>query len=107
MKIDLTNTTYHARVERADRMKQVRQLRVGNPVATIEEYRDGRKGLVTLTDNGVVVVRNPNNNKIVTLYLATPAKAAAIYKQNFGSRAKMPQEIYNQIKINQIFFSAA
>ena len=105
MKIDLANTTHHAKVDRADRMRQVRQLRVGNPVATIEDYRDGKKAIITLTDNGVVVIRNPKSNAIVTLCLATPAQACFIYKRNYGDKARVPQEIYNQIKINRIFFA--
>ena len=106
MRIDLTNTTYHARVERANRMVQVSKLEIGIPVATIEEYnKKGNKTIVTLTDTGVVVILDPKTNTIITLFLASVDRAAAIYKEAYGTRRRLPDQLYNQIKINKITFN--
>ena len=105
MKIKMNQLTYHAKEERRDRREIVKQVGIGKPIAQIKKFSDGREKIEMLTNTGLIVVMG-DDNKIITLYLASTAKAAAVYKSAHGANAMMPVQIFEQIKINRIMFPA-
>jgi hypothetical protein len=106
MKVKMNQLTYHAKEERRDRREIVKQVGIGRPIAQVKKFSDnGREKTEMLTDTGLIVVMG-DDNKIITLYLASTAKAAAVYKSAHGANAMMPVQIFEQIKINRIMFPA-
>jgi len=105
MKIKMNQLTYHAKEERRDRREIVKQVGIGKPIAQIKKFSDGREKIEMLTNTGLIVVMG-DDNKIITLYLASTAKAAAVYKSAHGANAMIPVQIFEQIKINRIMFPA-
>ena len=106
MKVKMNQLTYHAKEERRDRREIVKQVGIGKPIAQVKKFSDnGREKTEVLTDTGMVIIMG-DDNKIITLYLASIAKAAAIYKSAHGTNAKIPAQIFEQIKINRIMFPA-
>lgn len=107
MKIKTNNLTYHAKEERRDRRDIAKKVGIGKPVVEQHMFSaDGRPKTEILTDTGLVVVLG-EDNKIVTLFLASINKACAMYKTTYGGNARMPEALYEQIKINNYFFADA
>ena len=107
MKIKTNQLTYHAKEERRDRREVAKQVGIGRPV--VEQHmvsQNGKPKTEILTDTGLVVVMG-ENNKIVTLFLASVSKAAAMYKTMHGPNARLPEQLYQQIKLNNYFFADA
>ena len=62
--IDLTNMTYHAEIDRATRFSIINKtVGFGNPVY-IASDKKGRDATATLTDTGVLIVRDLTNKII-------------------------------------------
>ena len=98
----------HVTVERKDRFDVImRYLEndIGRPLVTQKAPQLKRAYAVadcyqTLTDKGVILFWNERTQLITTIYLARMNQACAIYWKNKGT--KMPQEVFNQVKRNQI-----
>jgi len=105
MKIKTNNLTHHAKEDRRDRREIARKMGIGKPVVEVKGISAcGKPKTEILTDTGLVVVMG-DNNKIVTLFLASINKACAMYKTVYGGKARLPEQLYNQIKTNNIFFA--
>lgn len=107
MKIKTNNLTHHAKEDRRDRRDIAKKVGIGKPVVEQHMFSaDGRPKTEILTDTGLVVVLG-EDNKIITLFLASINKACAMYKTTYGGNARMPESLYKQIKINNSFFADA
>lgn len=96
--IDLTNMTYHAEVDRATRFSIINKtVGFGNPVY-IASDKKGRDATATLTDTGVLIVRDLTN-KIITAYVASVKQAMDVYKRATGND-KMPRKLWATINYN-------
>ena len=95
--------TYHFRVERKGRFEYI-EATCGlgeevvseifqSPTSTLPSYN-------TLTTTGVIIVRNVDTKKIVTMFIATMPQAMAIYRTATGGR--LPDWLYKQVKRNQV-----
>ncbi len=95
MKVDNVSklaTTYHFRVERAERMYKIDQyIGLGNPIK--ETYKDGRYWIIS--DTGVIYVLS-DNRTIITAYAGSFAQVVRIY----GGRNKIPKQLEKRINQN-------
>ncbi len=103
--IDFTNISYHASVERKNRMEQAKAIGWGAPLATIETTDERGTVYKTLTTTGIIIVRSKDNNMIITLYVAEVNQAVYIFKTAYGM--PLPRDIYEKVKMNNIMFPAA
>lgn len=92
--------TYHAQVERLDRLvKCIELVGVGDVILTAENIRDYQQGTIRqLTSTGLILVVNPTTNALVTGYMGTLKQVSSIYKDN--GYQKMPNSMYKQVKRN-------
>ena len=84
--------TYHAQVERIDRLSAcITHIGVGEVVREVK-----RHGAVErLTDTGLVLIVNPQTNTLITGYAATVKQLCGIYQ---GQR--VPQYLYKKVQTN-------
>lgn len=84
--------TYHAQVERIDRLVAcIEYIGVGEVVREIK--RDG--AVEQLTDTGLLLVVNPTTNVLITGYAVTPKQLSGIYN---GQR--IPHYLYKKVQTN-------
>ena len=102
--IDINNLSYHVRMDRKERLVQIKSIGIGAPIANKEEIKNGRKVMKTLTSTGIMVVRAVENNMIITMYLAEFDQAEKFFRKQYG--LKLPKEIGDKIKLNNIMFPA-
>lgn len=95
--LDLTNMSAHAIIDRADRFSAIENsIGWGKPIAEAPD-KQGNDATATLTDTGVLVVRN-RDNMIITAFVATVRQAQAVWGRGHGGR--MPQKLWNVINYN-------
>lgn len=102
--IDINNLSYHVRMDRKERLVQIKSIGIGAPIANKEEIKDGKKVMKTLTSTGIMVIRAVENNMIITMYLAGFDQAEKFFRKQYG--LKLPQDIGEKIKLNNIMFPA-
>lgn len=102
--IDINNLSCHVRMDRKERLVQIKSIGIGAPIANKEETRDGKKVMKTLTSTGIIVIRSVESNMIITMYLAEFDQAEKFFRKQYG--LKLPQDIGDKIKLNNIMFPA-
>lgn len=95
MKIEMTK---HAIDDRIDRMVYITQTIGFGEKIVCEGYRRDKGTRQCITENGILIVKMPNEEKMVTAYIPTLEQASMIYK-SVGLR--MPGWIVRKIKKNQ------
>lgn len=102
--------TYHASVERIDRINLIIDLFKGDwgtPVCAVQSISNPTSECV-LTTNGIIVVRGITTKKLLTMWVASIDQAVAIYKEATHQRY-LPNGLYAQVLANQklrkIYFS--
>ena len=86
--------TQHLAQDRADRAIFIAMTRgIGEPVAERQSWKD-TKAIMTLTDTGVIVVKNLQG-KIITMYYCTVTEAKWVV-----NKKALPQAVYNVITKN-------
>lgn len=84
--------TYHAQVERLDRLVAcIEHIGVGEVVREVERFG----AVERLTDTGLVLIVNPATNVLITGYAATVKQLCGIYE---GQR--VPQYLYKRVQTN-------
>ena len=102
--IDINNLSYHVRADRKERLAQIKSVGIGFSIAEKEEIKNGRKVMKTLTSTGIMVIRAVENNMIITMYLADFDQAEKFFRKQYG--LKLPHDIGDKIKLNNIMFPA-
>lgn len=97
------NLTYHARVERIDRLAAIIEcLSVGKII--LEVYDKRHKGsILCLTSTGIVLVKSAKDGRIVTGYMANMDQLHAMY-YSIGQR-HIPPRIFNRVSKNVQLYS--
>ena len=74
--------TYHASIERADRLTNLIMTLGFNEIVyeTIDKKHPDCK--ICITDTGIILIRNGQDGRLITGYMATVDKALAICKGN-------------------------
>ena len=91
--------TYHASVERLDRLAAcVEHLGMSKFILEQPDRKyPGTKRCLTST--GIIMVMDVTTERLITGFMATPAQVAAMYK------GKAPQKIYNRVVKNNQRYS--
>jgi len=96
-----SHMSYHARVQRIERFEYIIDtVGFGEEIACAKLEVKGKIRLHTLTDTGVVIVRE-KNGEIVTAFIARVEQASAIWYKT--QQKTMPNKIYQKIKANRRF----
>lgn len=94
------NLTFHAQVERADRIEKIIDtIGFGEPYLETPPVRDAITNRVTtkiLTTTGVIIVKN-ERNAIVTCYVASVKQAVECCCCG-GMRIYLPKELFSTIR---------
>ena len=96
MKTTKTVMTYHARIERADRLTYI-AMNMGFGEVVLEHKNTTSHRLECITDTGVLIVK-ASNGAIVTAYIPSIDKVMAIYRQEGYSR--IPTQMMAKITKN-------
>ena len=96
--------TYHARVERANRVKKIiEEIGIGQVIK--EQYRGcgmGKPGrYVCITDTGITLIKDEKKEKIITLYVTKQSELVAV----FGGTKKIPPFLRKKVDHNQSKFT--
>ena len=96
--IDLTKQTAHAILDREVRFSIIEKtVGWGTPVV-IAPDKKGRDATATLTDTGVLIIRQPDGT-IITAWVASVAQAQAVWGRATGN-LKMPRKLWNVVNYN-------
>lgn len=86
-----TNTTYHAGVERANRLQALEDtLGFTKPVLEVEVYEEEKRYL--LTSSGIIIVKNLYRDIVITAFMANVAQAYRLYKMSGKSQMSPKME---------------
>lgn len=98
------NRTYHFSIERKGRFDYIKATcGVGEPLVS-EIYQSPTSSIPsenTLTDTGVIIVRNVETRKIVTMYIASTGQAVALYRTATNGK-RLPDWLFEQVLDNQL-----
>ena len=98
MEVITNKQTKHFKIERADRIAQIKKItEIGNIVA-IAPDRKHRDCFNCLTDTGVMIIR-AFDGTMVTLWIARVNQAKDIWKRTTGSD-EMPSDLYWRVHYN-------
>lgn len=93
-----TTMTYHARIERADRLTYI-AMNVGFGEIVLEHiHEDDPYKVDCLTDTGVLIIKNAVSGTIITAYVPNIDKVIAIYRKMGYER--MPTYMINRVRKN-------
>ena len=95
MKIQLTR---HAQEERIERLVYIAQNVGFGEKVVCEGYRIDKGTRQCITETGVLIVKMPDSEKMVTAYLPNLEQAGMIYK---SAGLRMPDWMMRKIKKNQ------
>lgn len=99
MTAEKTTISYHASEERIERLTAcLATLGYNNFVLQVEDKKRGNGTTQFLTDTGIIIVRNSNNGKLVTGYMATVQQATRMYR--IAGYERMPNGMYKKISRN-------
>ena len=97
MKTTRTVMSYHARIERADRLTYI-AMNVGFGEVVLEhKSKSTANRIECITDTGVLIVK-ASNGAIITAYVPSIDKVMAIYRQEGYSR--IPTQMMTKITKN-------
>lgn len=92
--------SYHARVERADRINHiVEEIGIGNVIKEkFVRFDLGQAGrYVCITDTGITIVKTEDKLKIITMYVTTKRELLQVY----GNEKKIPAFLHKKVDRNQ------
>lgn len=93
-----TTMTYHARIERADRLTYIAMnVGFGETVLT-HVHEDDPYKMDCLTDTGVLIIKNTYNGTVITAYVPNIDKVMAIYRKQGYER--IPTYMMNKVRKN-------
>ena len=95
MKMEMTK---HATNDRIDRMVYIAQTIGFGEKIVCEGFRRDKGTRQCITENGILIVKMPYEEKMVTAYIPTLEQAGMIYK---SAGLRMPDWIVRKIKKNQ------
>jgi hypothetical protein len=96
--------TYHVRVQRAERVKNIiEKIGMGQVVKEkYVRYELGQAGkYVCITDTGVTIIKSEDKLKIITMYVTTQRELVAV----FGGANKVPSFLRKKVDHNQSLFT--
>lgn len=98
------NKTYHFSIERKGRFEYIKATcGIGEPIVS-QVWQSPTSTIPSdniLTDTGVIIVRNVQTRKIVTMYIASTGQAVALYRAATKGQ-RLPDWLFEQILDNQI-----
>lgn len=90
--------TYHAGVERADRIKAIEEtLGFTNPVLEVQVVREEKRYL--LTSSGVIVVKNLYTDVVVTAFMANVDQCYRLYRM--AGKGQVAPKMMKRVRKNQ------
>lgn len=92
--------SYHAKVERMERISYIIDYCKGEFGPAIAETYDNNNGKVVLTEKGIVIVYNATTNNLVTMFIATVSQGISIYK-NCHNCEKCPKSLMKTLNNNK------
>ena len=92
--------SYHAKVERMERISYIIDFCGGEFGPAIAETYDNNDGKVVLTEKGIVIVYNAITSNLVTMFIATVNQGVSIYKTCHNSK-KCPKELMKTLNNNK------
>ena len=101
-----TNMTFHARVERDNRLEFIIDtVGIGEVICETNRPDDsyGKPVKMRLTDTGVIIVTS-QENKIITAYIATISEAIGVYREA-TTRHELPSGLYKKIRQNEKLYT--
>lgn len=94
-----SSMSYHARVQRIERFEYIIDtVGFGEEIASTNLKIKEKMRLHTLTDTGVIIVRE-KDGEIVTAFIARIEQANAIWYK--AQQRTMPNKLYQKIKANR------
>ena len=103
IKCSMEKQTYHAGVERAERMARLEEcLGFTNIVVERVCVRNGRAVREGITSSGILVVRSLNSDAIVTAFMVRIEKAYAVCRD--AGKKQIPPKLEAKIRKNAIRF---
>ena len=93
IEIDSLQLSFHARNDRASRMRKMKRYGIGQEIGTYLAYSSGGTVYVSLTENGNVFIMNKDTKKLVTLWNMHCNKIRRIFFND-----NMPDDLYNHIR---------
>ena len=98
--------TYHVRVQRAERVKQIiEHIGIGQVVKEkYIRYELGQAGkYICITDTGVTIIKTEDKLKVITMYVTTQRELVNVY----GGPTKIPSFLRKKVDHNQSLFTQA
>ena len=107
-KILNTDLTYHAQVQRADRVQQIiANIGVGQIVKEVyvqswDKAVTGGKGVyICITDTGITIIKDELKQKIITMYVTTYRELVKCY----NGEKRIPAYLRKKVNQNQSRFT--
>ena len=90
-------TTYHAGVERANRLQALEEvLGFTKPVLEVEVYEEEKRYL--LTSSGIIIVKNLYRDIVITAFMANVAQGYRLYRM--AGKGQMSPKMEKRITKN-------
>ena len=87
--------SYHARVERANRLAQLEEV-LGFSKVILEVERNGARQC--LTSSGIILIKKLDEDFVITAYMASVELCAAMYYS--VGKAQIPPKVYKRVSKN-------
>lgn len=89
--------SYHARVERAERLKMLEEILGFTKVVLEVEYKD-EQTRYCLTSSGIIIVKNLYTDLVVTAYMANLNQCYRLYRE--AGKAQMSPKMRKRVLKN-------
>lgn len=97
--------TYHVKVQRAERVKNIiEKIGIGQVVRERYVRRDLTQAgkYVCITDTGVTIIKSEDKLKIITMYVTTQRELVTV----FGGAGNVPKYLRKKVDHNQSLFTS-
>ena len=91
------STTYHAGVERANRLQALEEV-LGFTKPVLEVVVEEEEKRYLLTSSGIIVVKNLYRDIVITAFMATVAQGYRLYRM--AGKAQVSPKVYKRITKN-------
>jgi len=94
-------TSKHYREDRANRENLIKKIGMGNEIATFTIDRNHPNGaeLHTVTDTGIIIIRNERTHKMITKLIARPNQIKRYFGRNLQGLEKVLELAKNHQKL--------